>query len=239
MPDVFDRTSPAAHAAFRAQNQRNYGYDGSHAGANAMDARDSRFLVGRNWRVPLAMAALFTGGGALTAGGGAAASAAPTALPASSGSAAGAATGAGGMISTAPAASRMSRLGSLFNSDGFSTLVGAGLNLYGQRQSNRANDQARSDQLTQYREGLALQRRQLELENENADLDRDDARALNAAINDLRRRELEAAEEQREFERGEVMYQRGRVEQRDARLAPYRQTSTAANARLASLWGLG
>lgn len=132
----------------------------------------------------------------------------------------------------ATSAGRFATMGRLFNSPGMELGVNSALNLFGMRSQNRANDQARQDALLQYREGLALERQRLEQEMQNAALDREDARALNAAVNELKRRELEADEEQRSFERG-------LVEARETRLAPYRETSAAAMNRLRAMWGLG
>jgi hypothetical protein len=84
---------------------------------------------------------------------------------------------------------------------------------------------------TANREALALQRQQLEAELRNADLDRADAKAANDALNELKRRELAASEEER-------AYKRGLEEQRETRLAPYRRQSEAALQRLSAIWGL-
>lgn len=180
--------------------------------------------------------ALFGGGGAAAAAG-AASSAAPGAawsMPGVSAPVFGGASaaGAGGAAGTGAAggAGATSALGRLFSSPGLNLGVNAGLTVAGMIGGNRAAGQARRDQMAQYREGLALQRQQLEAEARNADLDREDARALNAAVNELRRRELDAAEEQRAFDRG-------LLEQREARLAPYRRASEQALARLNAMWG--
>lgn len=135
--------------------------------------------------------------------------------------------GAGGATGGA-----LSRLGSIFNSKGMELGVNAGLNLLGMRSQNKANDQARTDALNAQREALTLQRQQLEIEARNADLDREDARRLNEAVNELKRRELAITEEQRTFDRG-------LLEARETRLAPYRQVNQQALQRLSSLWNLG
>lgn len=142
------------------------------------------------------------------------------------GGASGAATGAAGS-----AGSSLATLGRLFSSPGMNLGVNAGLTVAGMIGGNRAANQARRDQLAAQRESLALERTRLETEARNADLDREDARALNAAINELRRRELDAAEEERAFTRGQY-------EAREARLAPYRQLSESAVRRLQQMWGL-
>jgi hypothetical protein len=110
--------------------------------------------------------------------------------------------------------------------------VNALTTLFGMRSQTKAADRARAEQLAANREALALERQRLELEARNADLDRADAKAANDAINELRRRELAAAEEERAFNRG-------LVEAREGRLAPYRANSQAAMRRLAEMWGLG
>lgn len=124
------------------------------------------------------------------------------------------------------------RLATMFNSKGMDLGVNAGLSLLSMRSQNKANDQARADALAAQREALALQRQQLEQTAMNANLDREDARAANAALNELKKRELDAAEEERAFNRSIV-------EQREARLAPYRQRGTQALDRLAAMWSLG
>lgn len=183
-----------------------------------------------------ALAGLYGGGAAAPA----AASGAGWSMPGVSapvfGGAAGAATGGAGgagMAATAGAgAGKLATLGKLFSSPGLELGVNAGLTLLGNRSANKAADQARADQMAQYRESIALQRQQLEMEARNADLDREDARALNAAINELKKRELDAAEEERAFNRS-------LIEQRETRMAPYRRSSEAALQRLNQMWGLG
>jgi hypothetical protein len=109
--------------------------------------------------------------------------------------------------------------------------VNTGLSLFGMHSQKKAADQARSDTLAANREAIALQRQQLEETTRNANLDRADAKAANDAINELKKRELDAAEEER-------AYNRSLVEQREARLAPYRQRGQQALDRLASMWSL-
>ncbi len=141
-----------------------------------------------------------------------------------------AAPGAATTATAAPAAGKFATLGKLFSSPGMELGVNTGLSLLGMRSQNRAADQARNDTLTQYREGLALERQRLEAETRNADLDRADAKALNDAINELKRRELDAAEEERS-------YRRGLEEAREARLQPYRDNSLRAMNALYSMLG--
>lgn len=183
------------------------------AGAAGVGAAGSLAPIagGSPWAVtPYAGTAAMSGPGA--------AAAVPAAFSATSG---------GG--TTAPS---VSRLGSVMNSNGANLGVNAALAVYGQKSANKANDQARRDLLNSQREALALQRQQLETEARNADLDREDARALNTAINELKKRELDAAEEARAFERS-------LVEQRETRLAPYRKISEQALNRLSAMWSLG
>lgn len=186
---------------------------------------------------------------AASAGGAGAASAAPAAAAAGYSSpgifggvsfgapvAAGAGTGAAGggaatIVPAAATAGRAATIGRMFSSPGMALAVNAGLSIYGQRSQNRAADQARADLLEQNRQALALQIRQLELEAQNAQLDREERQALNAELNRLRRMELEAAEEER-------AWRRSLEERREARLEPYRRVSEAAMNRISSMWGL-
>ena len=140
--------------------------------------------------------------------------------------------GATAPAATAATAASPGILSKIFTSPLAGTLVNAGTSLLGQRSQNKAADQARADTLKAQAEALALQRQQLELEARNADLDREDARALNAAINELKKRELDAAEEVRAFERTQY-------EARETRRAPYRQAGDAALKRLQAMWGIG
>lgn len=143
----------------------------------------------------------------------------------------GAATSAPGVMATAKIGLG-ARLGSIFNSSGMNLGVNSGLALLGMRSQNKAADQARADALAGQREALAVERQRLEMEARNADLDREDAKALNAAINELKKRELDAAEEERS-------YTRTRADQQDARLEPYRQRGRQALDRLSAMWSLG
>lgn len=168
-----------------------------------------------------ALAGMYAGG---AAGGAAGGVSLPEAATAGIGfSAAGPAT------SAAPGA--MATLGKVFSSKGAELGVNSALSLYGQHQQNKANDQARSDALRAQREAIALQRQQLEAEIRNADLDRADAKAANDALNELRRRELAAAEEER-------AYTRSKDEAYESRMGPYRDISAQALRKLQSMWGL-
>lgn len=147
-----------------------------------------------------------------------------------------AATGGVGFSAAGPATAAaksggLATLGKLFNSRGAELGVNAALSLYGQHAQNKAADQARADALKGQQEAIALQRQQLELEATNANLDREERKALNDAINELKKRELDAAEEQR-------AYDRNKDEQEQTRLQPYRQISEQALRRLSSMWGL-
>lgn len=156
----------------------------------------------------------------------------------------GAATGAGGTTSVvAPMAAR--GISSMFTGPLASTIAGGLFSMASQRSQNKAADQARRDTLTANAEALKLQREQLEAETRNANLDREELRAQNAAINELKKRELDAAEEVRAFDREQALYLRSRNETEDRRLAaqeqrrePYRQAGSAALGRLMSMWGL-
>lgn len=153
--------------------------------------------------------------------------------------AAGVATGAGGTVApvVAPLAAKAG-ISSMFTSPLASTLAQGAFSLIGQRSQNKAADQARRDTLAANAEALKLQREQLEMETRNADLDREELRAQNAAINELKKRELDAAEEVRAFDREQAMYLRSKDEATETRRAPYRQAGTAALGRLMSMWGL-
>ncbi len=186
--------------------------------------------IGRVASVAPFAAALAPGGALAGMYGGGAAAAAPGAvsLPA-------AATEGVGFSAAGPATSHamggMATLGKLFNSRGAELGVNAGLSLYGQHAQNKAADQARADALKGQQEAIALQRQQLEQEATNANLDREERKQLNDAINELKKRELDAAEEERS-------YLRTKDEQSEARLQPYRQISEQALRRLSSMWGL-
>lgn len=152
---------------------------------------------------------------------------------------AGPATAGGGLGGTvAPVAKGASKLAAMFTSPLASTIAGGLFSLGAQRSQNKAADQARRDTLVAQAEALKLQREQLEMEARNADLDREDARALNTAINELKKRELDAAEEARAFDREQALYLRSKDEAAEQRRTPYRQAGQAALGRLMSMWGM-
>lgn len=132
---------------------------------------------------------------------------------------------------TAPAVSRFATLGKIFNSPGAELGINSAMSLYGQHQANKAARDARADALAANREALALQRQQIEEESRNANLDREDARKAQEAINLLKKRELDAAEEERQ-------YLRSKDEAYESRMQPYRDVSAAAMRKLQGMWGL-
>lgn len=221
---------------------------------NARAAGDYRTAIradaGRQFRqgaitaaaVPFASAGVsaMMGGGAPTVGPGAANTGAWTtsvgAPPAVTG---GAATAPSVIPATTPAKAGFgSKLSGFLAGPLASTIAGGLFSIGAQRSQNKAAEQARRDTLAANAEALKLQREQLELEARNADLDREDARALNAAINELKKRELDAAEEVRAFEREQALYLRSKDEATEKRREPYRQAGQAALGRLMSMWGL-
>lgn len=215
--------APVTHEELRARNMQRHGYDGTYADGNRLASVDARR---DGWRSAGIFASLFGGPAAysaLTRGASAAAS----------GAAAGAtrAAASGGMLS---------KISTVANSPGMNLGVNAALSLLGMRSQTKANDRARQELQSSQAAELALARHQLETEARNADLDRADARALNDAINELKRRELAAQEEERAYLRArdidERAYTRGRETARDQRLEPYRQISRHAADRLMGLW---
>jgi len=122
-------------------------------------------------------------------------------------------------------------LGSILNSDALGLGVGAAMNYFGNRSQNQANRYATDVNARNTAETLALERQRLEQEATNANLDREDARKLNEAINELKRRELDAAEEDR-------AYNRSLIEARELRAAPRREMSARAMRSLGSILGL-
>lgn len=187
---------------------------------------------GFDWRVAApvagiaaapALAAMFgLGGGASAAG------------AATSGATAPAVAGA----TTAAKAGMAARLGSIFSNPGFEVGANSALTLFGQHQQNKANTQARADALATQAKQIELEQQRLAQEAQNANLDREDARALNAAIQDLEKKKFAIAQEQAEFDRSNVLFERGKYDQEQSRLAPYRQISEQALRRLSSMWGL-
>ena len=127
----------------------------------------------------------------------------------------------------------MNRLGNIFSSAGFETAANTGLALLGMRQSNKANDQARQDALAYQTKQIELEQQRLAQELQNATLDREDARALNAAIQELEKKKFALAQESAQFERGIVEKEQGYKDR-------YRSTiQEPAAARLRSILGLG
>ena len=141
-------------------------------------------------------------------------------------------------VSKAVAPSAMSRIGDIFNSKGMNLGVNTALALKQNSSQSNATDQARKDLLEGNAASLALQRERLEREMANAALTREDALAATKALNELKRRELDAAEEVRKFDREQAQYVRSKDEALEARRAPYRQAGSAALARLNSIWGI-
>lgn len=211
--NMLEKYGPAAVA-------RGYNTSGEYAAVRKQEGR-SDFLK----RVILPVAAFATGGAALAAGGLGGAGAATSAI--------------GPGATTAAKAGLAARLGSIFSNPGFEVGTNAALALFGQHQQNKANTQARKDALATQAKQIELEQQRLAQEAQNANLDREDARALNAAIQDLEKKKFAIAQEQAEFERSNVLYDRGKYEQEQARLAPYRQISEQALRRLSSMWGLG
>lgn len=128
-------------------------------------------------------------------------------------------TGAGG-----------STLGSILNSDALGLGVGAVTNWLGNRSQNKSNKYVADLNAKNTSETLALERQRLEQEAQNANLDRADAMKMQEAINELKRRELDAAEEER-------AYTRSLVEARELRAAPRREMSARAMRSLGSILG--
>lgn len=247
MPLLYpDGKVPSANPyTFKPQPGEYDPYAGSRDSLNAQmarreaDARKMKLIkgiataaVGGMFAGP-ALGALFSGGGAPTAAAASSGWSMPGVTAPTFGQAAGAVVpkvlSAG---SGATTIGKMATLGKLFDSPGAELGVNAGLSLLGMRSQNKAADQARADTLAAQREALALQRQQLEMEMTNANLDREDARAAQAALNELRKRELDAAEEERAFSRSIT-------EQDRAYQAPFREASVGALRKLQSMWGIG
>lgn len=142
--------------------------------------------------------------------------------------------GATAPTATAAGATRgvLGRLGSILSSPGAEIAANTGLSLYGQRSQNKANQQARSDMLAAQAKALELEERRLATEAQNANLDREDARALNAAIQDLEKKKFALQQEQAQFERGLL------EEDRNVRTAYRTNYQEPAARRLSSILGL-
>lgn len=111
-------------------------------------------------------------------------------------------------------------LGKFLNSDLLGLGVNSVMSILGNRANSRAQQEALAAQTAANNQAHALQLQSLA-----------DARAANDAQNEMRRRELAASEEDRAFNRR-------LIEEREARLAPYRAMSERARMSLASFLGL-
>lgn len=142
---------------------------------------------------------------------------------------AGGATAANGAGATRGA---LAGLGSIFSNPGFEVGANTGLSIAGMVTQNRANSEARRDALAREERMLALERERLALEARNADLDREDQRALNAAMQENERRRFALEQERFRFERDIF-------EQDRAYREPFRRTQELARQRLSAILGLG
>ncbi len=152
---------------------------------------------------------------------------------------AGPATSAPGVPSTSSPGIGSTIGKAILNSNPIGMGVSALFGWLGKRSADKAANTARLDQLKANADALALQRQQLELEASNANLDRDDARKLNDAINELKKRELAGQEEQRAYERSNSEFEKQQYLAKEARAEPYRKISSNAANRLAQMWGIG
>lgn len=130
-----------------------------------------------------------------------------------------------------PVAATTSRLASIFGSPLLQTGINGALALFGQKAQGKANDQARADTLAYQTKQIEIEQQRLAQEAQNANLDREDAKALNAAIQELEKKKYALTLEQAQFDRS-------KYETEQAQLEPYRKISAAAQQRLASMWGL-
>lgn len=145
-----------------------------------------------------------------------------------------AAPGAAGTAATvAPKVGTIARLGSIFSSPGFEVGVNGALTGIGMIAQNRANSQARRDTIAQQTKAIELEQQRLALEAKNADLDREDARKLNDAIQALEEKKFQLAQESAQYERSVMDEER-------AVSADYRnRIAIPAQRRMASILGLG
>ena len=179
--------------------------------------------------------------GAMGAGGAASSAAAPSwsmpGVSAPSFGAPAASTASSALGATAPKVAAtsgiMSRLGNIFSSAGFETAANTGLALLGMRQQNKAGDQARADALANQAKMIELEQQRLAQELQNATLDREDARALNAAIQELEKKKFALQQESMQFERGIIEKNQGVKDRYNANI------SEPAAARMRSILGLG
>lgn len=181
----------------------------------------------------LPIAAFATGGAALAAvGGGAAAGGAATAAGSAASSApATMVTSAGGWMPTAAGASMSAAPQAVSASMPWLRLseigVGAGMNLWGGRQANKAAERAAQIEAVALAKQEALTREQIALEREAW-----------MASQEQQRLDRLAADEERAYSRDERDYKRRLDEEREARRAPYRQMGQQALMSLASISGL-
>lgn len=123
--------------------------------------------------------------------------------------------GGGGALTSAAARAPFS-LGAMLNSDAMGLGVNFLTSWMGNRSASRSNERAIAAQMAANAEATALQRAAMDESRRQFDLSQADARAANEAANEFRRRELAASEEER-------AYARRLMEEREARLMPYRQ----------------
>lgn len=131
----------------------------------------------------------------------------------------------------------LGKLGKLFGSNLFGKVVEGAFGVYGQKQANKQLDRAAAAQADINNRTLALQQQQIDDARRAADLDRADALKATEAMNELKRRELAASEEERAFTRAEAERQRQLRDERELRLAPRRQMSDQALAALMGMFG--
>lgn len=176
--------------------------------------------------------------GSMLAGGGAAASAAPSgggfwggvSMPTFGGAVSSAAGGGAAIPPAVMSAVGRGGLGAILNSPALGLGVNALTSFFGNRSANRQAQAALQAQLQANAQATALQERSLAEQSRQFDLSQADARAALEAQNAMRRRELDAAEEERAFNRR-------LVEEREARLAPHRQNALRWAATLQQMLG--
>ncbi len=160
-----------------------------------------------------------------------------------------AAPGAGATSAALPGVAKSGLWGGVqkfFGGKGGDLAVNSALSLYGMNRQKSASDQARADVLNAQREQLELEKAKLAEATRNADLDREDARKLNEAMNALKQRELDLTDEENKFNR-DITSRNTAINEstaamasrREANRAPFLQLSKDAAAKLASIWGLG
>lgn len=137
----------------------------------------------------------------------------------------------GGLSWAAPAAAKGFSLSSFLNAPATGLGLNAITGFLGQRSANNAAKQASQAQLLALDKQLAADAENRAQQMQQFTLSQNDARAANDASNALRRQELASAEEERAFSRK-------LLEDREARLAPYRATAERARMSLASFLGM-